>query len=463
MAKDQVRPGLPVTIAYAGYALPMGLMAPPFSLMLPAFYAQVMGVSLASVGAVVGALRIYDLIFNPILGVLSDRTRTPIGRRRPWMIAGAPLLALGLWLTFAPPVAHANAAYLAAVLLIYYTGSSLVMIPYYALGAETPATAFGRARLLGMRDATAMGSMVLSGLIPLIAHAMGFGAASRQTMLIVLGALAALTPIGLAALLVFVPDRSIHIAAPERFDLREVFADFWTALIRNRPFGQLALAYAIINFAIFTDQAVALFFLGKVLLIEKMFGPALLVQGFCIVAAAPVWVMLARRIELHRLIAISTVISALFKVAAYSLLKPGHPVAFLVIQAIGAASFSGTLVLASAIQATAIDYGVLTSGKERAGTYVSANNIVSALAGALPFAIVLPLLQWAGFKATGTSSAEGLAALRFVTIYAPLPFHLLGAWLIWRFPISRRLAAEQAEQLAAQRNGEVEAGALPAL
>ncbi|HEX4198279.1 MAG TPA: MFS transporter [Caulobacteraceae bacterium] len=461
MARDATRPSLPVSLAYAGYALPMGLMIPPLSLVLPAFYAQTMGVSLAAVGAIVGALRIYDLVFNPILGVMSDRTVTRIGRRRPWMLAGAPLLALGLWLVFTPPVAHASAAYLTVALLIYYTGSSLVMIPYYALGAETPATAFGRARLLGMREAAGMLALSFSGIIPLLAHAAGFPAASRQTMLFFFVALAVLTPVTLAALLVFVPDRPIRTAAPERFDLVEVFGDFWGALVTNRPFGQLALAYAIINFAIFTDQSVTLFYLGKVLMIEKMFGLALLAQGLCTVLAAPVWVVLARRIELHRLIGFSVLVSALFRVTAYSLLQPGHPMAFIAIQAVGAVLFSGTLILASAIMATAIDYGVLKTGKERAGTYISANSIISQLAGALPFAMVLPLLQWAGFKAAGVSSAQGLHALRFVYVYAPLPFQLLGAWLIWRFPISRQLAAEQADQLVLQRNAEVEMGALP--
>jgi Na+/melibiose symporter-like transporter len=443
----------------------MGLMIPPLSLVLPAFYAQTMGVSLAAVGAIVGILRIYDLIFNPILGVMSDRTLTRIGRRRPWILAGAPLLALGLWLVFAPPVAHADATYLAIALLLYYTGSSLVMIPYYALGAETPATAFGRARMLGMREAAGMFALSFSGLIPLIALSLGFGAASRQTMLLFFGALAVLTPIALAALLVFVPDKPIRTAAPEaskaRFDLIAIFGDFWEALVRNRPFGQLALAYAIVNFAIFTDQSVTLFYLGKVLRVEKVFGLALLAQGLCTVLAAPVWVTLARRIELHKLIGASILISALFRVTAYNLLPPGQPMAFLTIQAVGAVLFSGTLILASAIMATAIDYGVLKTGKERAGTYISANSIISQLAGALPFALVLPLLQWSGFSASGVSTPQGLQALHFVYVYAPLPFQLIGAWLIWRFPISRELAARQADQLVLQRNAEVEMGALP--
>ncbi|HEX4097783.1 MAG TPA: MFS transporter, partial [Caulobacteraceae bacterium] len=172
-------------------------------------------------------------------------------------------------------------------------------------------------------------------------------------------------------------------------------------MVRNRPFGQLALAYAIVNFAIFTDQSVTLFYLGKVLRVEKVFGLALLAHGLCTVLAAPVWVLLARRFELGKLIGASILLSAIFRVCACSLLPPGQPMAFLAIQAAGAVLFSGALILASAIMATAIDYGVLKTGKERAGAYISANSIISQLAGALPFALVLPLLQWSGFSASG--------------------------------------------------------------
>ncbi|MEI9997535.1 MAG: MFS transporter [Rhizomicrobium sp.] len=457
-----VKPGWGITIGYAGYALPAGLMIPPFSLLLPAFYSQVMGVSLAVVGGVVGAFRIYDLILNPILGVLSDRTQTRFGRRKPWMIAGMPLLAVGLWLVFAPPVTHGSALYLGIALFVFYTGSSLVMIPYYALGAEVPATPYGRARMLGLREAVMMAALVFAGLCPLAAKAFGFAAASRETMLIILGTLVVLTPPALAALLFVVPDKVPPQEVVPRFSLLEIMRDFWDALIRNRAFGRLAVAYAVINFAIFTDQALNLFFLSKILRIEQVFGVALLVQGVMTVAAAPLWVWLSKRIELHKVIAISIVLASLFRAGAYSWLPPGAAGAYLIIQAIGAVLFSGTLVLASAIQATAIDYGSLVSGRERAGTYISANNIVTQFAAALPFIVVFPLLEFAGFSATGTNTPFSLQLLRVLTIYGALPFQLISAWLIWNFPISRKQAAENSGQLLLQRNAEIEIGALPA-
>ena len=180
------------------------------------------------------------------------------------------------------------------------------------------------------------------------------------------------------------------------------------------------------------------------------------------VLAAPVWVWLARRFELHRLIAVSVVLACVFRTLAYSFLPPGQPLAFLAIQATGAVLFAGALVLASAIQASAIEHGALLTGRERAGTYISANNLISQIAGALPFVIVFPILQWAGFSASGTSSHQGLTVLRFIAVYGAAPFQLLGAWMIWRFPISRQQADITAASLLAHRNTQIELGALQA-
>ena len=449
--QEKPQPGWGVALSYGAYALPAGLMIAPVSQMLGAFYAQVMGVSLAATGMILGVLKIYDIVFNIALGVASDRTRSRYGKRKPWMAAGIPLLAIGMWLLFAPPIAEASPLYLTLALFLYYTGSSLIMIPYYALGAEVPATPYGRARMLGMREATMIAAMIFFGLCPLVAASLGFEVTSRETMLLVLGVLGVLTPPALFALLFKVPDVSSQHDILPKFSIGDVLRDFWDALVRNPAFGRLALAYAIVNFAIFTHQALNLFFISKVLQIEKVFGLALLAQGVLTVLAAPLWIWLARRVELNRLIGGSLAVSSAFTALCYTFLPPGQAGLYLLIQGTGAVMFSGTIVLASAIQATAIDYGVLLTGRERAGTYISANNIVSQIAGALPFVIVFPFLELVGFTATGDNSPDALGWVRFIMIYGVLPFQFLGAWMIWNFPITKAEASAHAAELRARR------------
>lgn len=67
------------------------------------FYVDLLGLDVRLYGIVMIAYAIIDAVDNPILGFLSDRTRTRWGRRRPWLLAGAPVLAVGTVALFAVP------------------------------------------------------------------------------------------------------------------------------------------------------------------------------------------------------------------------------------------------------------------------------------------------------------------------------------------------------------------------
>lgn len=67
------------------------------------FYVDLLGLDVRLYGIVMIAYAIIDAVDNPILGFLSDRTRTRWGRRRPWLLVGAPVLAVGTVALFAVP------------------------------------------------------------------------------------------------------------------------------------------------------------------------------------------------------------------------------------------------------------------------------------------------------------------------------------------------------------------------
>ncbi len=68
----------------------------------------------------------------------------------------------------------------------------------------------------------------------------------------------------------------------------------------------------------------------------------------------------------------------------------------------------------------------------------------------------------AGFTATGENTPEALGWLRFIAIYGAVPFMLIGAWMIWNFPISKAQASAQAAELSARRVGAPEVGSAQA-
>ncbi len=92
--------------------LPTSIVGLPIAIYIPAFYSQNLGLSLATVGALIALSRITDVFTDPAIGIASDRWQTRFGRRKPWMVAvvlGRPgadnaLLAIAVVVVFLLPV-----------------------------------------------------------------------------------------------------------------------------------------------------------------------------------------------------------------------------------------------------------------------------------------------------------------------------------------------------------------------
>ena len=77
-------------------ALPLALLALPVATILPGFYAQEMGLGLATVGLVFLIARLVDAVSDPLIGWLSDSIPTRFGRRSVWITLGEPWMALAV-------------------------------------------------------------------------------------------------------------------------------------------------------------------------------------------------------------------------------------------------------------------------------------------------------------------------------------------------------------------------------
>lgn len=440
-------PSVPAALAYGLFQFPVGLMVPPLTLMLPGFFAETMGVPLAMVGAVAGAARLIHIASDPLTGALSDHTRTRFGRRRPWILGGVILALISIWLLFAPPVRTATAAYLAGGLALFYLSTSFIQIPYYAWGAEYPATPYGRARMLGIREVAGLAGLLLSGASPLLAAAAGYPSNGRVAMAGLAAALAVVIPASAALLLLSAPEPPINAEETRRPSVIETLRDFWAAFAGNRAYRTCIIGFQTINIGIGLGQSISYFYLSRILQMPQMFGVLLLAGGLCAVVSAPFWIWLSRRIELKKIIGWAIVGSALVHTFGFLLLlKAGHVGPLLGVEIAQAVLLAPAIILAPTLQALAIEQGTLDSGVDRAGTYVSLSQLISQIANAAPFIILFPLLAMAGFEpASPATSHAGLSALKMAGIFAAAPFQILGALVVLTFPIDRRQAAANAE------------------
>ena len=126
------------------------LLLPPYVL-LPVFYSQNMGLPLHLVGYVVVACRVLDAVTDPIIGFLSDRTRSRFGRRKIWIAAAVPFTVYAVLMLFVPP-AETDIAWFAAGMAGLTIAWTMLLLPYSAWGAELSTDYNTRTVVVGVRE-----------------------------------------------------------------------------------------------------------------------------------------------------------------------------------------------------------------------------------------------------------------------------------------------------------------------
>ena len=410
-------------LAYAAPAVPLALLGIPLTIYLPAMWTAPGRLSLASVGAVFGAVRLLDVFTDPLIGRLSDR----LGRRKP-LIGGALIpLALGV-LGLAFPPADAGVIWLAVAYALVTLGWTMLSLPYQAWGAELSENYAERARITGWRESGTILGITLSAALPAAFGLTALADGAAASMRLLAAFTVVLAPPLVAVLLRAVPERRHAPRAP---------APLWQALrvaAANKPFRRLLLGWLVNGLA--NGLPAALFFalMSAVLQDPAASGPVLLAYFIAALAGMPVWMALARRIGKHRAWVLAMAVSA-GSFAFVPLLGAGDVGAFVAISLVSGLGYGADLSLPPAIQADVVDLDELASGEQRAGLVFAAWTMAQKAGNAAAPAIALPLLQWAGFRPDGPNTHFGIGALFAFYCIIPLILKLGVMALMWQFPL----------------------------
>lgn len=425
--------------------LPLAALTLPLYIYLPTYYADTLGLGLGVVGGVLLAARIWDMVTDPVVGVLADAVRLPGGRRRGWMVAGLPFTIAGIWMLMSPPDG-AGAAHLLVWSIVLHLGGTMMVLSQQAWAAELSDGYDERSRIVTVREVFVILGTLAAIALPVVAG--GDGTAVTAAGLATLGAaIALLLPVTTAAAVIAVPEPDRPVARA-RGQLARL-----GALVANRPFRRLIGAYIANGFANGLPATLFLLYVSHVIGRPDLAGPLLFVYFAAGILAAPLWLRLAARTSKHRAWTIAMAIAtAAFLPAAF--LGTGDVVPFLIICIATGATLGADLALPNAMQADVIDIDRLETGQERAGLFFALWGFATKAALALGIGTAFPLIDAAGFDPAADDGGGALALTVLALVYGalPVPFKIWAILLVRRFPLTREIQSGLAEEIARRRS-----------
>ena len=419
--------------AYGGPALGFA-----FALFFVQFYflkyaTDVLLLSPLWMGWIFAGAKLWDAVSNPLVGTASDRTRSRLGRRSPYLLAALPVFVASFFMLWRAPAAlggTALGAWVAGGLLLFYTAFALYAVPHAALGAELSPDSHERTRLFGARHVGMTAGMMCA--FAAMHYAMNApdprAAASRVALPAIFGSVAVLlVPV------VFIRGRHADAgqsAAGVLHGLRDVWA--------NQPARLLLVVYFVE--AVGTGSVgvmapyVTEYWLGRPDLVAVM-PAAYVVTG---IASIPVWVMLSRRFGkrdtwLGAMVLAAGAFGGLFGFGG------SVPAAMGLLVLAGFAMGAGG-VLSSSILADLIDLDERATGERREGIYSAAMSFTLKFGTSIATAASGLVLAATGFVPNAEQSAESLLGIRLLFGGFPCVGFAIGAIFFSRFSLGARAA-----------------------
>ena len=212
-------------------------------LLVLSFLTNYLSVPVGIAGLLTTSILIFDIITDPIVGYLSDRTNSRWGRRAPWMAIGAVILSLGIIGLFGVPQSlrlYGTIIWVGSFFGLATVGFTMVAIPYGATAGEMTLDPKERSTMMGFRMAFAsVGILVGGAVIPQLAGGTREGHFTAAIYI---------APIIIIS--IWVSLWSTRSAPRVLSPSTQRFISTWRLVLKNRPFVILVCLYGVMTLAI---------------------------------------------------------------------------------------------------------------------------------------------------------------------------------------------------------------------
>jgi GPH family glycoside/pentoside/hexuronide:cation symporter len=427
-----------------------------------------------------GALpRLTDALTDPLMGYISDHTRSKWGRRRPYIFGGAIAAGLIYALLWQLPEGRSEGFYFwyfLGVSLIFYLAYTVFATPWVALGFELTPDYHERTRLMGVQNFFSQLAYVVSPWFLLVMQLSIFDdmVTGAAALAIAIGVLTAGVGI-LPAIFLKEPYRAdavAHLYEAERADRRKRRAegsplvasmvDFFkgfAATLRFRPFLKLCGAtflvfngfmlissfqfYVIIYYVFAGDKVLGAEYVG--------YSGTLSAVGTFFVIVFVTW--LATKIGKRRAFFVTTGVSVFGYALKWFCYNPDYPLLLLLPAPLMAFGLGGLFTLMGSMIADVVDLDELETNERREGMFGSIYWWVVKLGMAAALAGGGLLLEATGFKVEleGAQTDTTLLLMRLFDILVPMIASLVAIWIVASYEITEEKAHEVRAELERRR------------
>jgi GPH family glycoside/pentoside/hexuronide:cation symporter len=420
---------LRVVIDYSVPTMGIGYMFLLVNIYLMKFATDELLVSPSTIGMIFGVSRIWDAITDPLAGYFSDRTRTRLGRRRPWILASIVPICAAFYMLWNPPASlegSALVAWMAVSVFLFYTSMTIVIVPHTSLGAELSIQYHERTRIFGVRHVMwSVGSFVAIGAMSMLIAA---DDPREMASELSLGA-GIITSLMIVWMVLRVTERPEYQGRGEGNPFK-AFSD----VFRNPHARLLLIVFLIESLGGATIGVLTPYVSEYIIGTPELTGLYILLYAVPSALSVPLWVWVSRRAGKKGLWIFSMVVTA-FGFGAMFLLGEGDVTAICVLAFILGLGAGGGAVVAPSIQADIIDYDELVTGQRKEGAYFAAWNFVFKSATGVTLMLTGVVLDAAGFVPNQPQTEEAQIALKSLYALFPMACYLIGAWIFSRFSL----------------------------
>jgi len=390
---------------------------------------------------------IWDALNEPIIGHLSDFTKSRWGRRKPFIIFGIVPLIICSYLIYTPPLSDpvSCTVYLLIFLILYELFVTMVITCWYSLFPEISLDQNERLSISKYLQIFGLFGLIIGlGIAPLIAGSFPSKAEGYPIMGVILGGICA----------IFMLPTVLFIKERKEYQIKDaaVKISFWKALtisLKNRSFLYFVLVQFLLQLAYaLVISSLPLFFEGILGLNQIEYSLILLSAFITVIPGLFIWIWIAKRKGTKFTLFLSMLCFAV--VFPFSFFINSPPIAIIVLL-FGGFGLGGLMLLPTILLSDVIDEDQLKTKDRREGIFTGVSGVIVKLANAISWGLIgiiltIFLIDRDTLSPT-TITPFNEFGLRILVGILPVGFILVGLLFLWRYPLAGSKLAQIKEQV----------------